>query len=75
MSTQTGISGLNRLSGCVRKADQTPAYMPIRLKAIEDALADFLRRVKSSYYSPIMHFELCKEQQHSQRQELFVMMV
>jgi hypothetical protein len=26
-------------------------------------------QVKSSYLSPIMHFALCKEQQHSQKQE------
>jgi hypothetical protein len=26
-------------------------------------------KVKSSYESPIMHFRLCKEQQHRQKQE------
>jgi hypothetical protein len=32
-------------------------------------------QVQSSYLSPIMHFALCKEQQHSQKQEFFVIMV
>jgi hypothetical protein len=31
--------------------------------------------VKSSYLSPIMNFSLCKEQQNSQKQEFFVVMV
>jgi hypothetical protein len=34
-------------------------------------LFDYSSQVKSSYSSPIIHFALCKEQQHSQKTGLF----
>jgi hypothetical protein len=36
-------------------------------------LFDYSSQVKSSYYSPIIHFELFKEQQHSQKQDFLVL--